>query len=318
MTGMEPPTPVPAGTAHPRAVPAVWLATVLFSTGGVMVAAAQVSGPVLSFWRMWAGVPMFIAVAWWRRGRTGRAAERSGWRLAAVAGLAFAAHQVSNMSALRMTSVVDVTLMNTICPVVVGVAAVPLFGERPARSFRLWSGLAMVGAAGVALQGSVGPQGNPAGMVLAAANVVFYSVYFVLSKRALASMDGWSFLAAAFTTGAATVSAFVLVSGADVRAIGGHDLLLAVAIAVVPGLAGHGCMTWALRHVPANVPPVVMLSMPVFAGGSAWLILGQPINAGTVAAGAVTVAGVLGAMRSPIGTDAQLDLEFALVGGEQV
>jgi drug/metabolite transporter (DMT)-like permease len=277
---------------------AVWVATFVFSTGPVMIATATASGPVLSFWRMLVGVPLLAAVAGAHLLRTGRRPSAAGWRLAARAGVAFAVHQVTLMSALRTSSVVDVALMNALAPIVVAVLAVPLFGERPGGAFRAWSAVAMAGAMGVAWLGSTGTAGNPTGMVLAAANVVFYSLYFVTSKQARPEIDTWPFLFGAFGVGTVLVSVFAVVARADVGSITAHDLLVGLFIAAGPGLVGHGLMTWSLEYVPANVPPVVMLAIPLFSGTMAWLLVGQTVSAGKVAAGVLTLAGVLGAVWS--------------------
>ncbi len=286
-----------AAEARPLAV--VWLATVIFSTGPVMVAMMSANGVVISFWRMWAGVPVLAALATAQARRSARRPTRLGWQLATGAGAAFALHQITLMEALRRTTVVDVTLMNTIAPIVVAVLAVPMFGESPGLGFRLWSLVAIFGAAAVAVTGSTGAGGQPAGMALAAGNVVFYSVYFAISKQARAHIDTWPFLFGALGTATILISGFAIAIGARVGDITAHDLLLCVAIAVLPGALGHGGMTWSLRYVPANIPPVIMLLIPVFAGAMAWLVVGQSVDLLTAAAGTVTLVGVLGAIRSP-------------------
>ena len=213
-------------------------------------------------------------------------------------GTAFGLHQLLFMIALRMTTVVDVTLMNTLAPVVVAVLAVPLFGERPGVAFRLWSLVAILGGIVVAVAGSSGPQGQPLGMVLAAGNVVFYSLFFVWSKQARAHVDTMPFLAGANTVAAVVVTAYVVLTRAPLTDIGLHDLLLCAAVALLPGFIGHFSITWSLRWVPANIPPVIMLSIPVIAGVLAWILLGQSTTPIKVAGGLLTLLGVAGAVRS--------------------
>ncbi len=291
------------GAAGSRAMAGVWFATAVFSTGPVLISTTTATGPVLSFWRMWMGVPLLGGVAAVHAVRTGRRPTRRGLRLAALGGVAFAVHQATLMSALRVTTVVDVALMNALGPVIVAVLAVRLFGERPGTAFRLWSAVAVAGAVLVAFLGSTGVGGHPAGMALAAANVAFYSCYFAVSKQARPAIDTWPFLAVTFTVAALCVSLFVLVAGFDLGAVTGHDLAVALFVAVGPGLVGHGTMTWSLRYVPANVPPVVMLTIPLFSGLLAYGFLGQGVTLAKVAAGAITIVGVLGAMRSPLGAE---------------
>jgi drug/metabolite transporter (DMT)-like permease len=284
----------------PRVAPVavVWFGVVLFSTGPVIVAGAGISGVAFSFWRLWIGVLVLtVAVLVVRRGAALRVTRQGvGWSLAS--GVVFGIHQLALMTAVQRASVVDVTLMNTVAPVVVAFLAVPLFGERPGVRFRAWSLVAMAGAAGVVLAGSAGADGDRLGMALAVVNVVFYAFYFVGTKVARAHIDTVSLLLVAIVGAVLTVSAWVVLSGTAVTPIGRSDLLRCLAVAVLPGAVGHFSVTWALRWVPANVPPVIMLSMPVLSGALAWVVLGQGVRGGQVLAGAATVVGVLGAVRS--------------------
>jgi drug/metabolite transporter (DMT)-like permease len=295
--------PVPAGArllaaVRARPVVAVWFGTVMFSTGPVMVAAATVPGAVFSFWRLWIGSVVMVLLALVRHRRTGVELTREGVRWMVLAGAAFGLHQLLFMIALRTTSVVDVTLMNTLAPVVVAVLAVPMFGERPGLAFRLWSAVAIAGGLVVALAGSSGPQGQPLGMALAAGNVVFYSLYFVWSKQARNHIETITFLAGTTVVAAIVVSAYVALTRAPVGEIGGHDLLLAAGVAVLPGFVGHFSVTWSLKWVPANIPPVILLLIPVMSGLMAWLLLGQTTTLAKVVGGLLTLLGVAGAVRS--------------------
>jgi drug/metabolite transporter (DMT)-like permease len=286
------------GLVRARPVVAVWFGTLVFSTGPVMVAAASVAGAVFSFWRLWIGAAVMglLALVRWRR--TGTVPSRAGGRWIVAAGVAFGVHQLLFMVALRTTSVVDVTLMNTLAPVVVAVLAVPMFGERPGVAFRLWSLVAIAGGVVVAVVGSAGPQGQPVGMLLAAGNVVFYSLFFVWSKQARDQVETITFLAGMTLVAAMVVGSAVLVSGAPVTGIDLHDLALCAAVALLPGVVGHFSVTWSLKWVPANIPPVIMLSIPVISGLLAWVLLGQGTTPAKIGGGLLTLLGVAGAVRS--------------------
>lgn len=276
----------------------VWVAAVVFAIGPVMVAAASISGALFSFWRLWFGVAITAVAAVVHRIRTGTSTSRTGWLWAARCGAAFAVHQLMFMISIRVTSVVDVTLMNTLAPLVVAFLAARLFGERPGRSFRAWSLVAIAGAMVVVVSGSSGPTGDPGGMALAAGNVVFYAVFLVWSKEARRHIDTIPFLFGSVLVSAVCVTGFVLVTGERPGQATARDLLLCFVVALVPGAIGHFSMTWALRWVPANLPAVILLCEPILAGVLAWLVLGEGVTATTVLGGTVTLAGVLGALRS--------------------
>ncbi len=290
-----------AAAGERRPVALLWLGVLLFSLGPVLVGASTVSGPVLSFWRLWIGSAVMGVATVVHVGVTGRRPDRSGWSWAARAGVAFGLHQLAFMSAIKATSVVDVTLMQVLSPMFVAVLAIPLFGERPGAAFRLWSVVAVVGAGIVVLAGASGPEGAPLGMLLAVVNVAFFAVYFVWSKQARAHIDVIPFLFGVVLAAGVTVSAYVVLAGESPGSAPARDLLLTATIAVVPGALGHFVSTWPLRWVAANIPPVVQLTTPFLAGALAWLLLDQAITSLHLLGGLVTVAGVAGAILSPSG-----------------
>ena len=265
------------------------------------VASATTSGPVLSFWRLWIGAVVMGALTLVQVRSSGRRPDRVGWTWAGRCGLAFGVHQLFFMVAIKATSVVDVTLMQVLQPVFVGVLAAVVFGERPGTAFRAWSVVAIAGAAVVVLAGAGGPDGEPLGMALAAANVLFFAFYFVWSKQARDHIDTWPFLWGVSATSLVIVTITFLFTGDSPGNVTTHDIYLAIAIAALPGAIGHFVSTWPLRWVPANVPPLLQLAIPFMASALAWVILGERIELGHVIGGAVTVVGVAGAICSPAG-----------------
>lgn len=286
-------------TAQPLLL--VGFGVLLFSAGPVMVASTSTSGPVLSFWRLWIGAAFMGTLTAAVIRRSGRRPDRIGWSWAMRCGVAFGVHQLFFMIAIKRTSVVDVTLMQVLQPILVGVLAFVAFGERPGRTFRLWSLVAIAGAGLVVLAGAKGPEGDPIGIALAVANVAFFAVYFVWSKQARDHIDTLPFLFGVVAAAGAVVAAFVVVAREPVFAIDGRDLLIAGAIAVVPGALGHFVTTWPLRYVAANVPPVMQLAVPFLAGALAWLLLDQRVTLLHIAGGLLTVTGVTGSLLSASG-----------------
>ena len=133
----------PIARAHPVAM--VAFGTFLYSTSPVMVAASSVSGTVFAFWRLWAGVLIFGALVAARRLTGGTRLPLRAWRWAFASGVLFGTHQLFYFSAVKATSVVDVSLISRLSPLIVGVAAVRMVGERPGRSFVLGAAIAVVG-----------------------------------------------------------------------------------------------------------------------------------------------------------------------------
>lgn len=287
------------GRRHPLAP--IALGVVMYSTVTVFVRASSASGPVFSFWRLWFGVVVLGAVAAVHAVRAGTAPTLRSMRFAVVAGVAFGAHQLLLFTAVKLTSVADVTLVNTLSPLVTGLLAVPFFGERPGRGFQLWSAVAMVGAAVVVVGGATGTTGSPLGMGLALANVVAFAVFFLVSKASRDELDVMPFLAVSLAVGGLIVTAFVLATGQDVGSATRTDLVYAAIVAAGPGALGHIAMTWPLAWVPANIPPVIRLAIPVLASTWAWLFLGEGVGPSHLVGGAIVIVGVAGAITSRSG-----------------
>jgi len=284
------------GRRHPLAL--ITFGAFLFSTGPVLVAGTVVSGPVLSFWRLWIGSLFMGTLSLVQIRRSGRRPGRAGWSWAGRAGIAFGIHQLFFMIAIKRTSVVDVTLMQLLAPVFVGVLAAVVFGERPGASFRVWSVVSMIGTGVVVLAGASGPEGDPFGIALAIANVAFFALYFTWSKQGRDHIDTIPFLFGAVSTAAVVVSSYVLVSGEPVGSVSRNALVVAATIAVVPGALGHFVSTWPLPWVAANLPPLIQLSVPFLAGAMAYFFLDEPVELLQLAGGLVTLVGVIGALRS--------------------
>ena len=286
-----------------RPLAPIALGVLLYSTGPVFVQASSVSGAVFSFWRLWMGVGVFGLAVLVQRTRGDGHVDPRAWRWPVLAGVAFGLHQLSLFTAVKLTTVADVTLIGATSPVVTGLLAVPVFAERPGPRFRLWAVIAMVGSAVVVVGGSTGPSGDPLGMALALANVVLFAVFFLVSKASRPHLGTLPFLGATLTVAAVVVSAYVGLATDSVASARPTDLMYAAIVAAGPGFVGHVVMTWPLQWVPANIPPVMRLAMPLFAGTWAWVFLGETVGWSHLAGGAVVVAGVAGAVLSREGRE---------------
>jgi len=289
------------GAAERRPLVLISIGILLFSVGPVMFQSADSSGPVIAFWRMLFGVGILGAATVTHVALTGRRPTRAGWWWSIRCGVVFVANQLLFLAALHATSVVDVTLMQALQPVLVAALAAPMFGERPGAQFRIWSAVAIAGAALVALLGSSGPEGDPVGMACAIGAIGLFAIYFVWSKQARDHIDTWPFLFGVSATGLVVITVLLPIIGESPADAPTDDIWLALAIAALPGAIGHFVSTWPLRWVPANVPPLLQLAIPFLASALAWLILDEAIELGHVLGGAVTIVGVAGAIRSPAG-----------------
>ncbi len=289
----------------------VCISIVFYATGPVLARSSDTTGALLSFWRLWFGVAAF-SLALLAHRLSGRAlGSARGIKLAILAGTVFAVNQLAFLTAVKRTSVVDVALLGTLSPIMVALVAVPLFGERPGARFRWWSLVGIAGAVYIVLGSSSGPNGDLLGMLLGILATAAFAAFFVISKLTREEMPVVSFLTVVMATAAVCVSAYVAALGYAPSSVQSPDLWRALGMALIPGALGHIAMTWPLRHLPANVPPLFRLATPAVAGMFAWIFLGEGFTLVHVTGGAIIIAGLAGAISSRAGRDLVKDARKA-------
>ncbi|WP_198347982.1 DMT family transporter [Plantactinospora sp. KBS50] len=278
-------------------VVAVCGAVFVYATGPVLISASTLGGIAYSFWRMLLALPL-IGVLTWLAGRRGNELRGMLGPLPAVAGLALAFNQVLLMVSLKRVTVLDVTLVSSLAPVVTGIAAALLLGERLRRTFWWWTVIAMAGA-GVVVAGSAGrPSGDPFGLGLAFLSMVAFTVFLIVGKMSGGRPASTPFTFGATCYGGAAITAYALVARVDVGLPHPRELVLLLGVVIGAGTFGHVVFLWALQYLPATFGSVVRLSHPFISGALAWIFLGQVSTVWHLAGGILTIGGVAGAALS--------------------
>jgi drug/metabolite transporter (DMT)-like permease len=137
--------------------------------------------------------------------------------------------------------------------------------------------------------------GEWVGDLMVLANAFCYAVYLVLSRDLLATISPWSLAAWLFTWGIGPV---LLVTGVPVPRAPDAVAWGALAAIVFGTTVGTYLLNLvALRSVPSSVVAVFVCLQPSVTAAVATTVLGEVLDARTVVAGVVTVAGMLVATR---------------------
>ncbi len=279
----------------------VGLAVFLYASSAVVVRGTDLTASVFAFWRIWLGALMFAMVLVWRRGRGHAFLPAEGRAYLLAGGVAFGVNHLFYVAAIKATSVNDVTLINRLSPIVIGVLAAKFFGEKPGFRFFFGAAVGIAGSILVVLGGASESGGDLWGMFAAVMTMITYTLFFLISKKARDYMDATAFLSGALIVAAGAVSLFAAVQTVPVFDVTPRALLPVAFVALVPGGLGHVAMTWPLKWVPANLPPVLMLGLPILSGGLAWIFLGEAATAVQIVGGVVTLAGAGIAIMSRAG-----------------
>lgn len=266
------------------------IAVFAWGTGPIMNKVMTVDTPAIVFYRTLLGTPLMVYVAY----ATGGSLSRELMRRTAVPGVLFAMSFITGFASIKMTSIANATLITTIQPVLVVLVAPRLFGERLTQRQLGYSFLSLAGVLMVVMAAASSSGAHISGDMMAVANVVLWTTYFVIAKKN--RMDGvhsWSFLAAIFVWLAVVVLPFGALMSNDLGHMTSKDWLCAAGMTLGPGLLGHGLMTWSQSHVDVTIASLLGLMSPVVSTGLALVFLGELLTAWQVI-GAVMVLASLG------------------------
>jgi len=288
---------------------AVALAVFAWGFGPLFVKGIDASAPTIVFWRVLIGTVIAIGFAYLVGGRI----TRRLLVMAFPAGVCFALSFITGFESFQKTSIVNATLIPALQPVLILLVATRMFGERRSAVELAYAALALSGVV-VVVAGASSDGASLEGNVFAIVNLLVFTGYFLLGKRARdTDVHPWSFLAAVFMGACVVVVPWSLASSHDLDAIHGSDWLLLLGLILLPGMVGHGLMTWAHHYVDVTVTSMMTLANPVVSIAGAWIIYDQDLTPAQIAGGAVVLF-ALGAVVRRQRAERALAAEAALTG----
>lgn len=292
------PTPAPGGLAgrthREVALGAGLLAVTAWSFGPVFVREIGASTPTIAFWRMLLAQPVMIGAAYAAGGRLSLALlRRSAWP-----GVLFALSLVTSFASYQHTSIANATLIGALEPAVILLVAPRLFGERTTGRQLVAAGAAFVGMAVVVLGAGETSGAGWAGNLYALANLVIWTAYFISVKRVRDDgVHAGAFLAGVFLVALVVIAPWALLVSHDLGSVPARGFVFVVLMVLGPGLAGHGAMTWAQRHLDITVSSLLTLLHPVLSTVWAWWIYDEELVAVQLLGAALVLAGLAAIVR---------------------
>ncbi len=282
---------------RPLALAAVAAAVATWGCSNVIIKVISTTGLVASVYRLWFAIPLLWVVPIVHapmRARLGGA-----WvRASLVGGLLFAVHQILFFTSLKLTSVANVSIIGALQPALVLLVAGRMFGERVSARAVVWAAIAVVGTVIVVIGSAGTPGWSPVGDVVAVANLVTFTAYFLASKQFRSRVGALEYVLGITTVSAVVVLGVALATGQELRSPHGWDWLLLLFLAVFPGTLGHVLTNWAHPHVPAFLMSILLLAVPVVASLGAALFLNESLNLTQVLGGLVVLAAIGSIVRA--------------------
>ena len=251
------------------------LAVSAWGTASILPKAISMGGLAIAVYRFLFFFALLALWMWWK----GKPFKLSTARRSFAGGAALALDVACFFTAVKLTSVVNATIIGAMQPVVVGVVAARFFGEKIRGRDAAWSLLALVGVVGVVAVAADSSVSSWEGDLLAVAALFSWSGYFIASKRSKGRLTTTQFTAgSAFWAGALNLP-LALFFGQDLSFPDNQDLLLLLLMTVVAGFIGHSLMNWSLVQIPLWVGSTFTLLIPVAASLVAWAFLDEPLSA---------------------------------------
>lgn len=286
-------TPLAFLGARPLLASVLGASAIAFSA--VFVRLADATPTTVAVFRTAYALPVLGLLAWIERARFGPRGRRA-HRLAAIAGIAFAADLIFWHHSIDAVGAGLATVLGNLQVIVVGVVAWLLLGERP--DARLFASIPVVVAGVVLVSGVVGVGAfgeDPAlGVIFGVATSIAYSAFILVHRegaRDLRRPAGPLFEASAWAAVAATLYGLGDGSVDLVPAWPSHGWLLL--LAMTSQVLGWLLLSISLPRLPAALSSVLLLLQPVGALALGAVILGEDPSVVQYAGVALILMGVI-------------------------
>lgn len=235
----------------------------------------------------------FVAL---RKAATLRALPRTHLLVMAGVGAILATHFALWIASLKVEgeSIASSVVLVTSHPLLVGLLSHFVLKERLNRWMAVGILVGFSGVVGIALA-DYGFSGSLlVADVLAFLGGICAGFYFLLGRRLRQRVGllDYAFVVYACATGVLLLYAVIL--GSSLTPVGNvpTELLLFLALAVVPQIGGHTLYNWSLRWVPAAVVSLSLVGEPIGSTLLAWAILSQVPSAGVAVGAGLALLGI--------------------------
>jgi drug/metabolite transporter (DMT)-like permease len=247
--------------------------------------------------------PLFIRA--WRRDRPQGVDLSRIFLRSSLPGFILALHFITWIGGSRLTLAANATLIVNLVPVVMPFLLFFVVGERVGRREIVGTALALLGVG--LLAGSDMHLGLDTwrGDTLCLASMLCYALYLLLAKRSRGGGSIWLYVVPLYSFGGFLCLAAGFVWAEPVKSYPTSEILLFLALGIVPTVIGHTVINYSMRRMRGQIVSVVVMAEFVFASIMAFFLLGESPALAFYPAAALVVAGALIVLLQAGATSAQ-------------
>ncbi|SDM72456.1 DMT family transporter [Polaromonas sp. JS666] len=268
-----------------RALALLWLVPALWTVNYIVARKAPgVIGPYLLAFGRWGLAALLLLLL--TRSELWRQREHIAkvwWQYVVLGTLGMVICGAWVYQGARSTGAMNIALIYSASPVLIGLGAVVWLGERLSLRQGLGVVLAIAGVVHVVVKGQwtalAGVQFSAGDLWIVAATVS-WAAYALLQKQWPSPLGATARLAAICIGGTLVLFPLTMweMSRAEALPLSGYGLWLIVVAAIVPGLGAYWIYGWAQKILGASRVAVSLYLGPLYAGLAAWGVLGEPLG----------------------------------------
>ncbi len=200
---------------------------------------------------------------------------RRHWLAALLPGAALGLHFITWIIGARMTPAANASLIVNLVPVVMPVFLMAFVSERITGGELAGTAVAMAGVGLLMMTDFDASRQFFWGDVICLGSMLLFAFYLVLGRRNRGVPTIWLYVTPVYYFGAVCCLAVAPLLENPIRPYTLNDVVMIVALGIVPTIFGHSILNYAMKHIRGQVVSVVNLAQFVFAGVMAYPILGD-------------------------------------------
>lgn len=213
-------------------------------------------------------------------------------------GLLLASDVALFFTAVKLTTVVNATIIGALQPLILTAYGVRFLGERVRRADIILGAVALAGVVVIVLAGTNSGDANVWGDLAAVGALASWSAYFVFAKRADGVVSPTDYTLAAALIVAMVNAPLAVAFGQSLAWPAWSDWFWLLGMALGAGLLGHNMMNWSIVRIPLWLGSTMTLLVPVVSSAIAWIFLDEPLNAIQISAMFVALVAIGALVRS--------------------
>ena len=253
---------------------AVVTTIVFWSVGNMIVRGSELTGPQIAFWRYLLGAVVYSAYHLVFVGPL----KWSDFKVAAPVGIVLAIEIALFFSAIKETSVANVTVIGSLTPLLLFGVATRRFSERVSGRVIAATILALVGVVAVVFGSSTGARWSPVGDGLAIGALVFFAAYFALGKVARQTLSSITLQTHSLISGVPVILVVFFIDSGGLPAPPASQWWYVFGLVLFPS-TGHLLINWAHEHVSLTLVSLMTLGVPVLSSLGAALLFDESLVA---------------------------------------